>query len=84
LQYGYNVQIFLPQNQLQLPKSAVIKEKGNIFVFVYKSGKARKQKVVLKEESGTYLVESGVKVNDQIISNPDKDLKDGQEVAVEE
>ncbi|MDR1473602.1 MAG: efflux RND transporter periplasmic adaptor subunit [Lactobacillales bacterium] len=84
LQYGYNVQIFLPQDQLQLPKSAVIKEKGNTFVFIYKSGKVHKQKVVLKEENGTYLVESGVKVSDKIISNPDKDFKDGQEVAVEE
>jgi HlyD family secretion protein len=84
LQYGYNVQIFLPQDQLQLPKSAVIKEKSNTFVFVYKSGKVRKQRIVLKEENGTYLVESGVKVNDKIISNPDKDFKDGQKVAVEE
>ncbi|MDR0691216.1 MAG: efflux RND transporter periplasmic adaptor subunit, partial [Streptococcaceae bacterium] len=84
LQYGYNVQIFLSQDQLQLPRSAVIKEKGTTYVFLYKNGKARKQKVVLKESNGTYLVESGVKVYDQIISNPDKELKDGQKVAVEE
>jgi HlyD family secretion protein len=84
LQYGYNVQIFLPQDQLQLPRSAVIKEKRTTYVFLYKNGKARKQKVVLKESNGTYLVESGVKFKDHIISNPDKELKDGQEVVVEE
>ncbi|MBS7576875.1 MULTISPECIES: HlyD family efflux transporter periplasmic adaptor subunit [unclassified Enterococcus] len=82
IQYGYTVQINLPSNEIQLGKDNIIKEKEQYYVYLYQSGKAKKQAVKLQEKNGVYTVLEGLKVKDKIIEKPDDTLKDGQEVAV--
>ncbi|MFS1203496.1 efflux RND transporter periplasmic adaptor subunit [Enterococcus lactis] len=84
IRYGYNVQINVPTNHLELAKKNTIKENNEVFVFIYRDRKAIKQKVEVKEENGKYLVKTGLKENDSIIENPGVRLKDGQEVTVKQ
>ncbi|MFS0927736.1 efflux RND transporter periplasmic adaptor subunit [Enterococcus durans] len=84
IHYGYNVQINVPTNHLELVKKNTIKENNEVFVFIYRDRKAIKQKVEVKEENGKYLVKTGLKENDSIIENPGVRLKDGQEVTVKQ
>lgn len=82
LRYGYTVQISLPSDQIMLGKDSVIEENGEYFVYLYKSEKAKKQKITVQESNGSYIVLNGLNEKDKIIKNPDDKLKDGQEVAV--
>ncbi len=84
IHYGYNVQINVPTNHLELAKKNTIKENNEVFVFIYRDRKAIKQKVEVKEENGKYLVKTGLKENDSIIETPGVRLKDGQEVTVKQ
>lgn len=52
-------------------------------VFVIKDGKAKEQAVTVEFETDSEAKVSGVKKGEQIISKPEKDLKDGMEVVVE-
>lgn len=82
LQYGYSVEITLPIDELRIPNKAVIKEKDQTFVYLYQKGKVKKQVVKVEEVNGVTILKEGLKQKDQLISNPDSKLKDGQEVAV--
>lgn len=82
IQYGYTVQINLPSNEIQLGKDNIIKEKDQYYVYLYQSGKVKKQAVKLQEKNGVFTVLEGLKEKDKIIEVPDDTLKDGQEVAV--
>lgn len=82
LQYGYNVQITLPLEEVRLPSSSVVEKDGKQYVFAVKNGKAKKTEVQTEERNGFLVVKAGVKAKDQIVSNPDDELKDGQELAV--
>lgn len=82
LQYGYNVQITLPLDEVRLPSDSVVEKDGKQYVFVVKNGKAKKTEVKTEERNGFLVVKAGVKAKDQIVSNPDDELKDGQELAV--
>lgn len=82
LQYGYTVQITLPLDELRIPSKSLVKDGDKRFVYVVKSGKAHKQAVTVLEKNGLLIVTEGLNEKDQIVTNPDKDLKDGQEVAV--
>lgn len=80
LNYGYAVQIVLPNDTLEIPKKSVLKQSEGTFIFLYKSGKVYKKKVKVKEGEKNYIVEEGLEEKDQIVVNPDKNLKQGQEV----
>lgn len=80
LQYGFNVQIKLALKEIKIPKSAVVKEGENYFVFLVTDKKAKKTSVKVLEEEDLYLVQEGLKVKDKIILTPDAALKDGQTV----
>lgn len=82
LQYGYNVQITLPLDEVRLPSNSIVEKDGKQYVFVVKNGKAKKTEVQTEERNGFLVVTAGVKAKDQIVSNPDDELKDGQELAV--
>lgn len=82
IQYGYSVQISLAQTELVIPRKAVKKEKEQHVVYLYQNGKVKKQSVVLLEKNGQYIVKEGLERKAKIIENPDKKLKDNQEVAV--
>ena len=83
LQYGYTVQITLPINELRIPEKSLVKDGEKRFVYLVKAGKAHKQEVKLTEKNGLFIVTEGLKAEDEIITEPDDQLKDGQEVAVD-
>jgi len=82
LQYGYSCQIYLPVNELRIPKKAIINEDDKQYVFVFSKGIVKKQLITAENRDGVFVVTEGLKEKDRIISNPSKDLKDGQEVMV--
>ncbi|MBO1305938.1 biotin/lipoyl-binding protein [Enterococcus sp. 669A] len=82
IQYGYNVQITLPLDEVRLPSNSIVEEDGKQFVYAVKDGKAKKTEVQTEERGSVIIVTSGLKEKDQIVSNPDDKLKDGQELAV--
>lgn len=83
LQYGYTVQITLPLNELRIPEKSLVQEGEERFVYLVKAGKAYKQAVKVTEKNGLFIVTEGLKAEDEIITEPDDQLKDGQEVAVD-
>ncbi|ELY8292608.1 HlyD family secretion protein [Enterococcus sp. AZ120] len=85
IHYGYNVQISVPMNNLELAKKNTVKENNNeVFVFIYREGEVVKKKIEVKEDNEKYIVKTGLKENDLIIENPDTSLKDGQKVTVKQ
>ncbi|HBI2077911.1 TPA: efflux RND transporter periplasmic adaptor subunit [Enterococcus faecalis] len=85
IHYGYNVQISVPMNNLELAKKNTVKENNNeVFVFIYRDGKVVKQKIEVKEDNNKYVVKTGLKENDSIVEKPDTSLKDGQKVTVKQ
>lgn len=83
LQYGYNVQVVMPLNEIRVPKKAVRKTGDTHYVFAYRKGKVREVTVQVEDKGDYYLLKDGLKEGDRIISNPDKSLRDGQELAVD-
>ncbi|HDL6566618.1 TPA: efflux RND transporter periplasmic adaptor subunit, partial [Enterococcus faecalis] len=68
IQYGYNVQISVPMNNLELAKKNTVKENNNeVFVFIYREGEVVKKKIEVKEDNEKYVVKTGLKENDLII-----------------
>lgn len=83
LQYGYNVQVVLPLNEIRIPKKAVRKTGDTHYLFAYHKGKVREVTIQAEDKGDYYLLKDGLKDGDRIISNPDKSLRDGQELAVD-
>lgn len=83
LQYGYNVQVILTLNEIRLPKKAVRKTSDTQYVFAYRKGKVKEVTIQTEDKGDFFLLKEGLKAGDRIISNPDKTLRDGQELAVD-
>ncbi|MBO0453522.1 MULTISPECIES: efflux RND transporter periplasmic adaptor subunit [Enterococcus] len=83
LQYGYNVQVVLPLNEIRIPKKAVMKTGNTHYVFAYRKGKVREVTIQAEDKGDYFVLKDGLKDGDRIISNPDKSLRDGQELAVD-
>lgn len=83
LQYGYNVQVVLPLDEIRIPKKAVQKTGDTHYVFAYRKGKVREVTIQAEDKGDYFLLKDGLKDGDRIISNPDKSLRDGQELAVD-
>ncbi len=79
---GFSVQVAIHFNQITVPKEVVIDRDGKQYIYTYKDGKAHLTEVTVKDQGANYLVEKGLAMGDQYILNPDKKLKDNQEVAV--
>ncbi|GAA0219443.1 efflux RND transporter periplasmic adaptor subunit [Metaclostridioides mangenotii] len=80
VQYGYSVQIKLPIDELRIPKKALIKEGNKEYVYLYISGKVIKKPIKTETKNEVIVVLEGIKEGDVIISNPDKELKDGDKI----
>lgn len=76
--------ISIKQDQLILPNSAIVKEKGKEYVYQYVAGKAKKVEIKTKEQDGRKVLESGLNKDAKIIENPDKAVKSGDVVQVAE
>lgn len=84
IQYGYSVQIELPQNEINVPAKAVKNDKDELYVFVFQKGRVKKQAIKAIKKENFYVVQEGIVKGEKIIENPSKELKDNQEVAVDE
>lgn len=84
IQYGYSVQIELPQKEIRIPTKAVKNDKEELYVFVFKKGRVKKQPIKATKNENFYVLQEGVTKGEKIIENPSKELKDNQEVAVDE
>lgn len=80
IQYGFNVEVRLPLQTLRIPKKAVVKENNQYIVYKVVAKKATKTPVIVKEATGYYEVENGLKEKEEIVTNPDDNLKDGVEI----
>lgn len=80
---GFNVQVRKKSDKIELGKDMVKEEDSKYYVFEYKDSKAVKKEVQLEKNSNSYTVISGLKSGDKIISKV-KDLKDNQEIKVED
>ncbi|MCU4988884.1 efflux RND transporter periplasmic adaptor subunit [Bacillus cereus] len=86
LQNGFHVYVTSKSGEATgtiVPKSSIVKKGDKNIVFVVKDGKAKEQAVTIEFETDSEAKVSGVKKGEQIISKPEKDLKDGMEVVVE-
>lgn len=83
IQYGYNVQIKVPLAEIKVPSSAVRKEDGKLYVYLYQDGKAKRTEITGTESRGAYVVDSGLTKGQKILQSPDKDVKDGAKATVE-
>ena len=72
-----------PIDVLKLPASA-IRPGAQDEVLVVEKGKLRVAKIVFTRTSdGSLFVRSGVSANDQVLSNPTPEAKDGDAVSIE-
>ena len=65
-----------------IPTAAIQKRRPKEFVYVYKAGKAKKTPIETETNLGRKVVKSGLNWKDQVIANPNKELKDNQDVQV--
>ncbi|EIP8242454.1 HlyD family efflux transporter periplasmic adaptor subunit [Enterococcus faecalis] len=79
---GLSTSIAVPQKQMIIPTAAIQKEGEKEFVYVYKAGKAKKTLIETETNLGRKVVKSGLNWKDQVIANPNKELKDNQDVQV--
>ena len=53
------------------------------YVFAYRNGKVHEVTIQAEDKGDYFILKDGLKDGDRIISNPDKSLRDGQELAVD-
>jgi RND family efflux transporter MFP subunit len=71
------------KNVILIPKSAVKKERGELFVFVTRNSHVELQKVSLGPESdGKWIIRSGLKAGEQIVANQVDRLSDGDKIEI--
>ncbi|GAA0116113.1 efflux RND transporter periplasmic adaptor subunit [Clostridium senegalense] len=77
---GFHVQatINLTDPTIKIPKTAVLGQKDNYYVFKSVNNKTVKQKIKYSKESeGNVIVTEGLKENDVIIKKPSPEMKEG-------
>ncbi|WP_242222665.1 efflux RND transporter periplasmic adaptor subunit [Bacillus cereus group sp. BfR-BA-01380] len=85
LQPGFHVYVTAKSgeaNGMVVPKSSIVKKGDKNVVFVVKGGKAKEQAITIEFETDSEAKISGLKTGEQVISKPEKDLKDGMEVVI--
>lgn len=86
LKQGFTVSVEVVNNKesLLVPNSAIVSSKGKDYVWRYDklTKKVAKQEVGLgKADANSQEIVTGLAKDDRIITNPDKDLKDGQKLS---
>ena len=73
--------ITLGDDTIKVPKTAIVKEEDNNYLFVDNEGILDKVEVKIGQEEGDYIIiESGIKENDKVLKNPTSDTKEGIEI----
>ncbi|MGQ9412803.1 efflux RND transporter periplasmic adaptor subunit [Streptococcus pluranimalium] len=86
LKQGFTVSVEVVNNKesLLVPTSAIVSSKGKDYVWRYDklTKKVAKQEVGIgKADANSQEIVTGLAKDDRIITNPDKDLKDGQKLS---
>ncbi|AMB98989.1 hypothetical protein AWM75_02795 [Aerococcus urinaehominis] len=81
IQPGFSVKISFPLKGFALPASALVKDKGKTFVYLYKDGQVKRQEVPTQKQGRQEVVTDQLKAGDQVVVNPEG-LSDGQEIEV--
>lgn len=74
--YGQSVKVKVPQSELKIPKSAVYK--GSVYKVI--DGKASRAQADLTQNGDTYIVNSGISKGEELVTNPDAKLTNGEVV----
>lgn len=83
IQYGFSVQVGIEENLIYLPYSTIIEGEGKKkYVFVNKKGLVVRREVEGTKKGNFFILESGVKIDEEVIIDPDPKLLDGDEVKV--
>jgi HlyD family secretion protein len=82
IQYGFNVQISLPQTEIDIPKKSVVSKANGTYVYLYENGKVTEKAIQAEKKESTFKVLEGVSEGQKIIMDPDQSLKDHQKVVI--
>ena len=77
---GYHVQatIFEEEEELKIPKEAIIEENGETFVYKVEDGVLKKQTVEYEDsENDDVKILSGLEEGEEVVTNPSDDTKEG-------
>ena len=77
---GYHIQatIYEGENEVVVPKDAIVKEKNDTFVYKVSDGVLEKQKVSYEDKDAKSVkITSGLKEGDEIVINPTDSTKEG-------
>ena len=70
---------------VMVPSSSVIKEGNLSYVFIIKNGLIEKTNVSVESSSSNFSrVTNGVEVGDSVVTNPNGEMQDGQEILIKE
>lgn len=71
-------------NVITIPVSSIETNAGENFVYVYEKGRIKRRQVIISQRVGSeYIISSGLKSEEKIVSRDVSGLKDGQQVAVD-
>lgn len=74
---GFTVQVKVPQSGLVVVEQSVLKDGDQEYVFVEDHGMARRRNIKRVKRGVQSIVTEGLKVGDEVVMNPDENLKDG-------
>ncbi|MEG0844535.1 MAG: HlyD family efflux transporter periplasmic adaptor subunit [Romboutsia sp.] len=79
---GFHVQASVPLDEkpIEINKVAILNENGGSYVFKVVDGKLEKQSVTYsgkKDSSDKVIINSGLNPNDEIVENPNSNMKEG-------
>lgn len=82
INYGFSVNIKLPQEGLFIPEEAVKEKDGKFYVFMVKDGVVKSKEIDAEKDNSIIKIIKGLSVGDEIISNIEG-IEEGQKVNIE-
>ena len=85
---GYKLEakilLFEEEDSLLIPSSSLIRKGDEWNVFVVSKNRARKRSItVVNQSEGLAKVQSGLKINEEVILYPSEEIKDGTKIKIE-
>jgi len=76
--------LFEEEDSLLIPSSSLIRKGDEWNVFVVSKNRARKRSItVVNQSEGLAKVQSGLKINEEVILYPSEEIKDGTKIKIE-
>jgi multidrug resistance efflux pump len=80
LQYGFNLQISVPQPYMPIEKKALVRENGKTYLYFVEKDKAVKTEVTTTLYNGAWVIKGGLEKGKTYVTNPDTKITDGMDV----